>query len=160
MLINANRDTNHSPAARIIDPEILASPSLIPSFPREIVKTATLEARIARAVSFVMKESGKSRPQLAYEMSEFLGEDIGVNMLNAYGSEARVRHVINVARFIGLLQATKDMRLLQMIADIFGLAVLPKEMVGSIEDRFWADVERMAAQKRREVADRWKIQQD
>ena len=101
-----------------------------------------------------MKDCGKSRDELAEKMSEFLGEDIGINMLNAYASESRREHVINVPRFVALFHATGDVRLLQLLADPFDFVVIPRKLMAAVEEVMWAEQEAMAARNRKAARER------
>lgn len=111
----------------------------------EVTRAATLGGRFARAMKVALENCGKSRDQVAAEMSEYLGEEVTLNMLNAYVSEAAKSHQINVIRFAGLAHATGDLRLLSILPDLFGLAVVPARYVPLIE----AD---LAEQRSRELA--------
>lgn len=117
------------------------------AFPSEKVRAASLAASIARAVSVSLKECGRSRDQVAQEMSAYLGEAISENMLNAYASEARAEHIINVVRFVALIHATRDRRLLELVAERFDWAVVDRRDVLAIET---AELE-----ERKAKANRW-----
>lgn len=115
-------------------------PAPIAAFPEEKVRAADLRAMLAKAVSLSLKECDRSRAEIAAEMSQYLGEPTSENMLNAYASEGREEHVINIVRFIGLAHATGDaQRLLQLLANQFGMAVIPQRYVAAIEDAVIAD---------------------
>jgi len=92
-----------------------------------------LGAQLSKAVSRALRECGKTREVVATDMGSYLGESVSQDMLNKYASEAAEEHVINVVRFIGLIHATKDRRLLQMIAAHFGWAVVEEKHVRAIE---------------------------
>lgn len=102
------------------------------------VRTATVRARVARAVSVTLKDCRESREAIAASMSLWLGEDVTKNMLDAYASEAREDQSIPFVRLIALIQATGDVRPLQAAAELFGHAV--------IEDRYlpWVEVGQLA----------------
>jgi hypothetical protein len=115
-------------------------PAPVAAFPEEKVRAADLRAMIAKAVSLSLKDCGKSRAEIASEMSAYLGEATSEHMLNAYASEAREEHVISIVRFIGLAHATGDaQRLLQLLADRFDLAVIPARYLAAIDDAVIAD---------------------
>lgn len=97
------------------------------------VRGATVAARMARAVSVAMQESGKPRAQIAREMSAYLGEPVSVAMLDAYASTAREAHRISLPRVLALLHATGDRRLLQMLAEPMGWAVIERRHLPLIE---------------------------
>ncbi len=108
-------------------------PAAVSRFDEHAVRAATIEARIARAVSAAMKDSKLSRDEIADRMAEFLGAPVPKNMLDAYASQAREDHVISLPRFLALIHATGDQRLLQTFADMFGWAVVPARFVHLIE---------------------------
>ena len=54
-------------------------------------------------------------------------------MLDAYASEARREHAIPVTRLIALMHATGDRRLLQLIAEPLGWAVIERRYLPMIE---------------------------
>ncbi len=86
-------------------------------------------------------------------MSEYLGEDVGKNILDAYASASRKSHQISVTRFIGVLAATQDRRLLELIAGMFGWAVVEKRHlrlinIAAIEEK-QAELARAAKVQRR-----------
>ena len=103
------------------------------SFDERAVRGASLDARISRAVSVAMRECGKPRKQLAREMSAYLGEEISQPMLDAYASVARDGHRIPAARLLALVHATGDRRLLQLLAEPMGWAVVEKKHLVLIE---------------------------
>lgn len=103
------------------------------AFEERDVRAATMEARIARAVSVALSECGKTRAAIAKEMSAILGEAVSTNMLDAYASVARGQHRIGVGRFVALMQATGDRRLLQLLAATMGWAVVEKRHLKLIE---------------------------
>jgi hypothetical protein len=109
------------------------APQPVKAFAPERVRAASLGSTIARGVSEALKGSGRSRDQVAQEMSDYLGETISTNMLDKYASEAAAEHVVNIVRFIALVHATRDRRLLQLIAEPFGWAVIEQRHLDAIE---------------------------
>lgn len=102
-------------------------------FDDAVVRAATIQARISRAISVALKDAGVDRAEIARRMTAFLGETVPVNMLNAYASQAREDHVISVPRFLALMAATGDRRLLQLLAEDMGWAVVEKRHLPMIE---------------------------
>jgi len=96
------------------------------------VRGATLKAKLCRAMAIALDECGKDRDQVAAEMSEYLDETVTKAMLDAYLSEARGNHNINVVRFAALVHATGDFRLLSLIPELFGFAVMDDRYVALI----------------------------
>lgn len=97
------------------------------------VRGATLAASIARAVAATLRDCGLSRDDVATRMSAYLGERVSRNMLDAYASEARQGHPIPVTRLVALMHATGDRRLLQLIAEPMGWAVIERRYLPMIE---------------------------
>lgn len=131
-------------------------PEVAPSFRPEQVRAASLQTSLCRAIALAIKESGKGRDQVVAEIGEYLGETVSKNMLDAYTSEARDDHVINVIRFWGLLHAVRDIRLLQMIAQTLGWAVIPERYLGAVEEAMLAAEEEDIVQRRRQARRKWR----
>ncbi len=109
------------------------------AFAPEKVRAASLRAMVCKGVGAALKECGKDRERVAADIGAYLGEECSKAMLDAYASEAREDHVINVVRFMALVAATNDIRLLQMLADQMGWAVVPKKYLPAIEESIIAD---------------------
>jgi len=103
------------------------------SFAEHEVRGVSLAARVARAISVALRDCGKPRPRVAEEMSEYLAETVSPAMLDAYASVARDAHRISLPRFMALLHVTGDRRLLQLMADLMGWAVVEKKHLTLIE---------------------------
>lgn len=103
------------------------------AFEERRVRAATLHQRLARAVGVALAECGRPRAQVAREMSAFLGEPVSPAMLDAYASPGRDSHRIGAARLMALIHATGDRRLLQLMAEPFGWAVIEARHLALIE---------------------------
>lgn len=124
--------------ARVIpagQPDLLdwQPPEIVRAFDPQLVRGATTEARIARAVSVALQECGVGRDVIAARMSAYLNRKVSVAMLNAYASAAREDHTISLPRFLALLHATGDQRLLELLAEPFGLAVIERKHLPLID---------------------------
>ncbi|WP_342239668.1 DNA transposition protein [Inquilinus sp. OTU3971] len=113
-------------------------------FPDATVQSVSLRGRIARAVSAALHdcEAEGGRAEIAGRMSAWLeGETVSKHVLDAYASEGREEHTISAVRLAALIHATGDIRPLQLIAEMFGYAV--------IEDRFlpWIELGQIADRK-------------
>lgn len=126
------------------------------AFPAEKVRAASLRAMVAKAVSLALKECGKPRETVVEEIAEYLGETVSKNVLDAYASESREDHVINVVRFLALVHATRDYRLLQMLAEPFGLAVIDERYLPAIEDAVLDDKITELQQRRQLARRKWR----
>lgn len=120
---------------RAAQPSLLdwVPPETVKAFPPELVRGATLAARLARAVSVALQQCKRPRAAIAADMSSYLGEKVTENMLNAYASPARDQHTISLLRFQALIHATGDRRLLEMVAEDFDWAVIERKYLPNIE---------------------------
>lgn len=115
-------------------------PAATVRFDETRVRAAGLNAQISRVVAAALADAKPSREKIAKAMSEFLGESVTLNMLNAYASQAREGHAITLPRFMALVHATGDRRLLEWMAEPMRWAV--------IEDRYLPLIELAAVQER------------
>ncbi len=116
-------------------------PEIIKRYDDTTVRTATLRARIARAVSETLKTYEEAREDIAAAMTEWLGADVSRNMLDAYASEAREEHTISFLRLLAMIHVTGDVRLLQLGAEMFDHSI--------VDDKYlpWVEVGQLADQK-------------
>lgn len=116
-------------------------PTLVERFEEPRVRATSLRSRIAKAVALTLKESGIARDEIAQRMSDWLGEEVSKNSLDAYASEARDDHTISFLRLLAIIHVTGDPRLLQLGAELFGRSV--------VEDRYlpWVEVGQLADKK-------------
>ena len=116
------------------------SPRLVARFEEKSISTASLRARIARAVAATLKDTPETREIVAHRMTQWLGEKVTKHMLDAYASEAREEHTIPYLKLLALIHVTNDARLLQLGAEISGHSVidnrwLPWVEVGQLADK-------------------------
>lgn len=104
----------------------------VKAFAPDTVRGASLAVTISKGVGQALKGCGRSREDVARMMTEYLDEKVSVDMLNAYASEAKSEHVVNIVKFIGLLHATGDRRLLELIAAMFDWAVIERRYLPAI----------------------------
>ncbi len=134
-------------------------PVSVARFEDRKVRAVSLYARLCRAMAASLHDAalkGKKRPAIAACMSAYLGEAVSVNMLDAYVSEARTDHTISLPRFVALIHATGDQRLLQLLAELFGWAVVPGSMVHLIEAAAIREQEDVLKRRRQELVSRAK----
>ena len=111
-------------------------PQAVRRFEEPRVRASTFRERMTRAVAACLHDAddaGRSREDIAGAMSDFLGERVTLNMLNAYASQARDTHSIPVVRLVALLHATRDQRLLELLAEPMGWAVVDRKFLPLIE---------------------------
>lgn len=110
-------------------------PEVAARFEPEIVRGGgTLDVKIARVLSEAMSRSGKSRSQIATEMSDYLDQRVTENMLDTYASPARKDHKITLERFIALIEATNSYELIGFVAAFSGYVAVPEKYADVIED--------------------------
>ena len=113
-----------------------SAPEPVERFEPTRVRAATLAGKIKRAISEALKDEadkGWDRENTAGAMSHYLGETVSKNTLDSWCSEAREDHMPSLVRFVGLLEATGDKRLLQVIAAQLGWVVIDKKWLPVIE---------------------------
>ncbi len=101
-----------------------------------------LDRKVASAVAAMMKRDGRSRFEIAGQVSALLNDDVTKYMLDAYSSESRDGHNISFARLFALVVATQGFDVLDALARMIGCSV----MVGD-EIRL-AEIGHLEAQKR------------
>lgn len=121
--------------ARPTQPSLLdwTPPETVKAFPPELVRGATLAARISRAVSVALRDCPHTREQIAADMSAHLGQTVTVDMLNAYASPARESHNITLPRYLAVMHATGDRRLAEMLVEDMDWAVIERKYLAHIE---------------------------
>lgn len=119
-------------------------PEPVVRFSPDQVRAASFDQALCKAMKVALADCGLSREIVAERMSDYLGERVSVSMLNAYVSPARDTHQISTVRFMALVHVTKDRRLLELLADPFGWAVVDERYADAI-----AEVE--LAEKREEI---------
>ncbi len=107
--------------------------SPVVAFEPERIRAASIAKTFSKAISEALKSHGGSRADVARKMSDYLDEQISENILNAYASEARDEHIINVVRLVALIHVTRDRRLVELIASMFGWAVIDRRHLPAIE---------------------------
>lgn len=108
-------------------------PQTTTAFAPERIRAASLAAQIAKAVSAALRDCGQPREAVAAQMSAFLAEPVSVETLDKYASEAADTRVINAVRLIALIRATRDRRLLELIAQPLGWAVIERRHLPAID---------------------------
>ncbi|MBI1262980.1 MAG: DNA transposition protein [Rhizobiales bacterium] len=105
------------------------------------VRAASMRSRIAKGVAVTLNDAALERKEIAKRMSDWLGESVTANMLNAYASESRSEHSISYLRLLALVTVTQDPRLLQLGSELIGHSV--------ISDRYlpWVEVGQLADKK-------------
>lgn len=125
-------------------------------FDREELRAATLQAKLCRAMKLALAMCGMERAEIAAKMSEYLGKPVSKAMLDAYVSEGREDHCISVERFMALVHATGDLRLIGLLADCFGLAAVPRKFVAAIEQAMIDDKIAELTRRRDEKSKTWR----
>lgn len=102
-------------------------------FAEVLTAAATLSGRVCRAMAAAVQACGKDRKLIADEMSSYLSQPVAKTTLDKYLSEATKDHEIPVTKFLALCHSTGEAhRLLNTLAEPFGLIVVPKHCEGWI----------------------------
>lgn len=109
-------------------------PEPVVRFAPDQVRAASFDQQLCKAMKVALADCGLSRDFVAERMSAYLGERVSVSMLNAYVSPARDTHQISTVRFMALVHVTKDRRLLELLADPFGWAVVDERYADAIRE--------------------------
>lgn len=114
-----------------------------PLVPHRAADLAGLEAQVAAAVGYALKDDVRSREEVAGAMSALLGDEVSRWMLDGYASEGRGKVNISFARFLALIAVTNRHDLLDALARKIGAAVLIGEEIhlarmGDLETRIAA----------------------
>lgn len=131
-------------------------PKVAVSLPPEVTHGGNLASQIARATGRALRACPLSRDEIAIRMSDYLGEEVSKNMLDAYASEAREAHRITLERFIALIAVTEQHGLLGFVAEQFGLVVIPERYSDLIELHFIEEQERRLAARKSANLARWR----
>ena len=83
------------------------------------VRAADVGAKYAKAIGLTLNECELTRDEIAMQMSDYLNEKIGKNMLDAYAAETRASHMIPLTRLEALIHVTGDLRLISLLAAQF-----------------------------------------
>ena len=114
-------------------------------FEEQTVRAATISGKVSLAVSRILCDAKSrdneplERDDVARRMSDFLGEDVSKNMIDAYASQSREDHKISVVRAVALMHATQDYRLLTLLAEELGLTVIPRKYEGTVREAILAE---------------------
>ncbi|MGV1803816.1 hypothetical protein ACQZ4X_17415 [Agrobacterium vitis] len=130
-------------------------PEVAPVFAPEVSKGGTLDVKISRVLSEAMTLSGKTRAEIAAEMSDYLSQKVTENMLDCYASPARRDQKITLERFIALVDVTGCHELLNFVSDFAGFVAVPSRYAEVI--RLWQTEERLAELERQRAALRGRV---
>ncbi len=128
-----------------------------PKYKPEDVRSATIKGKISLAVSRTLKDDPRTREEIAQAMSDWLGEKVSKEMLDAYASQARSKHKLTPDRMWALIEVTRDIRLLREMAESVGYVVMESWAaewieLACLEERNKRDIERIAELRKRRLA--------
>ena len=112
------------------------APRAAVAFDPELVRAHGLRESLCRAITAALKDAagaGRSRADIAEAMGQFLGATISKAILDAYASQGREDHTISLLRFVALVHATGDRRLLELLAEPMGWTVIERRYLPMIE---------------------------
>ena len=79
-------------------------PKVAPRYEEARVRASSLAGKVCRVLSEALKEDGRSRDDIAEELSDYLGEEISSGTIDTWTSEARENNNISAYRFFALAQ--------------------------------------------------------
>lgn len=140
---------------------------VVKEFDPERVKGYRLSNLLARRIAEVLNDTKTSRAEIVEKMREYLGPELARNLseniLNAWASEAREDQAPSAIRLQALLYVTKDIRLLNFIAEPQGWAVIDRKYLPAIHEAMISDEleqiekeKQLLEQKRRKARHGWK----
>ncbi|MDD1534582.1 MULTISPECIES: hypothetical protein [unclassified Bradyrhizobium] len=98
---------------------------VVARFEDERVRSPMVASRISKAIAAAITDSGKSREQIAADMTAFLGgESVTAGTLYQYSSEANQKNNIPAHRLIALAKVTGDARLLNAALEGIGFVAV------------------------------------
>lgn len=110
------------------------TPQTVIPFPENLLPGSMDDASLVRAlVSDAIKLSGKSREQIAEQMSYLTGKEITARMLNCCTAESKELHRWPAEWDRAFCAATNDYRLVRERAQLSGFIVLEKEEAELLE---------------------------
>jgi len=133
-----------------------APPAVNASFPPTKIKGADISSQVCRALKMALEDCQLSRDEIAEIMSAYLGETVSKTMIDAYVSQAKEAHTINLPRFAAFVHATGDMRLLSLLPDLFGHAVIPEKYISAVNEAITTDQIETLQKKKTKFRREWK----
>lgn len=106
---------------------------VVKRFAAELIRAASLRAKLCRSLKLTLQECGMTRAQVAKGMSDYLGETITPGALNTYVSESMDDRIVNAVRFVAIVAVTGDPRPLNALLEDLGLVVIERRYLPWIE---------------------------
>lgn len=131
-------------------------PAVVQRFEDRRVRAVEISAQLSRGVAATLADAEQDRKEIAAQMSAWLGEPVSKDMLDQYASQAKAGHVISLPRALALMLAAGDVRLLQLMADLLGHAVIPAKYLAAVEDAMTADQIESLRRRQRDLRATWK----
>lgn len=131
-------------------------PKVAAGFTQEELPGGRLGSRISRALALALKACGKTRAQVAAEMTAELGHQVSADMVHAYASETKDGHQISLERFIALVMATGCTDLLGLLTEPFDMVAVPARYEPLIELHLIEEHERDVARRKDAATARWR----
>lgn len=120
--------------------DVYRCPETVNRYPEERVRGATVWGRISRAISETLLDAKNAmgrrldREEIAQMMGEWLGRSVSKAVLDKYASQSSDDHEITASKLLALMVVTGDHRMLVMMADELGLAVVPRKYKSAVEE--------------------------
>lgn len=132
-------------------------PDVAPRFDETRVRASSLAGKVCRAMSEALKEDMRSREDLAAELSDYLGEEISRDTLDAWTSEAREKHNVAAYRFFALARILASPALLNELLAETDMIVVDRKYQPLIERELALEAREKLEQFISERDKRWKL---
>lgn len=129
---------------------------VVERFSAERVRASSCAARIKQALKETLRECGRSREQIAAEVSDYLGEVVSPQILDQYTSGANEKSNIPAHRLVAVFAVTGDIRLLNALLENTAAIAVPRkhealirrEVAKELRDRLNQEIESADAEWR------------
>jgi hypothetical protein len=108
-------------------------PKVAPRFEETRVRASSLARKVCRVLAESLKEDGRSREDIAAQLSEFLGEEISRDSMDAWTSEARENNNISAYRYFALARILGSAEMLNELLTDTNMIVVDQKYQPLIE---------------------------
>lgn len=116
---------------------------IVRAFDPQRVRGERFQSQLCHGIGEALKDCALSRGEVVETMRAFLGDDLSGNLsenvLNAWASEARTDQYPSAIRLLALIQATADIRLLQLMAEPMDWIVVDRKFLPAIQEAMISD---------------------
>lgn len=119
------------------------------------IKAANIKVKWSKAISLALSNCPMSREEIAKQMGDYLGENISPNILDAYASQGRDTHIINLPRLEALIFVTGDISLVNLLADVLNHVAIHKTYIDHVDYAVWRVARKELNDKIKNYEEQW-----